>query len=140
MSISSSNSDTRSSSQQIDTAENFEKAAASNILNLNLAGSKFKGTSGGGKKEGGGSSNSGVILNTLDGNAISGALAFAERINQSNVDTTSRTIDVLSTQLTKDRAAQLAPNTEAGNTITKVIFALVAAGIIAIGLKAAGKK
>ena len=94
---------TTTEQQAIDTAENFQDAAAGNVLNLNLAGAKIGtieqkkggqvgGTRGnfnaanenslGGAVGVGGVSNSGVLtqVTTLDGGAIERAFSFAEKI------------------------------------------------------------
>lgn len=73
---SSAKSSTTNKTTAIDTAENFENAAAGNLLNLNLAGAKI---GAGGKKQSG---SSGVSLSVLDNDAIKSAFDFASKISE----------------------------------------------------------
>ncbi len=144
-----STSSTANTSQAVsayDVAQNLapQGDVAGSIINLNVAGINMRGTqqhkrAKAGKGEGsasvGAGDNSGLQFNLLDGGVINKAFGFAELMAAKAANSSESVIEILSSQLSKDRSAQLAPNLEGQGMRNMILGVLGLAVVAVVGVK-----
>jgi len=147
---SKSKSSTKSETTVIDTAENFERANAETIYNINLAGASVGNASGKGSrigsdqvsasklgiagKDGGADGmNTGLQLNFSDNGAIDKAFGFAQLSLAASGATSEKAISSLSRQLSEKRNADDAALIDTQNLRANVLMGLgVLAAVFAV--------